>query len=151
MKLKQASNQFQRPTVEYLFLNGRIELENIKFPFRLRYWIDGQEMLPYEEINIFFDINRYSMSVHPLHHPFLKVVMLKIPYWFITIPFLDYFKSEIKKFIQLYEENYLKKPIIITEVRWITEDSSPSLAVNKKEDYGLPPTSKEVGIRPTIL
>lgn len=26
-----------------------------------------------------------------------------------------------------------------------------TLAVNKKEDYGLPPTDKSVGIRPTIL
>ena len=44
------------------------------------------------------------------------------------------------------QEEYVK----ITKER-LSQESLFPLAVNKKEDYGLPPTSKEVGIRPTIL
>ena len=43
-------------------------------------------------------------------------------------------------------ENYCK----MAEKR-LSQESLFPLAINKKEDYGLHPTSKEVGIRPTIL
>ena len=45
---------------------------------------------------------------------------------------------------------HIGKQDMIDEVKCLIDELILPLAVNKKED-GLPPTSKEVGIRPTIL
>ena len=124
-------------SIRDLFKYLKLFIGELPFEYIIEYYKTGDADRVFDFSYISYkDINTYYAIIKPKSRSLKDNVVLKVSYDMLNLYNKHQRDIVINDFIRLYEDNYLRKPNIITEAKYIDENSLPDFWSNDTPNKG---------------